>query len=295
MPHNTIKYARGTYNIKNGPGNGYSTITTVAKNDELEILNSGSSFTKIRTPSGTVGYIASSGYSSSKSYYIQNVPYLNQFSLGYPTGCEAVSATMAARYSGYNVSAGTIISNTPTDERGIWSEIVVTENKIEIPNEDVNSVSNEILYDTIIKQNEVWYGGNPFNVFVGHPTKGLAAGSYGCFASPIVAALQASGVPCTNISGCSSSTLFSYIEQGKPVIVWCIKNAGNITEGTIWQYTDGSGSFTKLIGEHCAVLIGYDGEYVYLNDPSAGKGVKQSKGKFLSNWNTLYGQAIVIN
>ena len=36
-------------------------------------------------------------------------------------------------------------------------------------------------------------------------------------------------------------------------------------------------------------------EYVYLNDPSAGKNVKQPKGKFISNWKKLYSQAIIIN
>ena len=55
------------------------------------------------------------------------------------------------------------------------------------------------------------------------------------------------------------------------------------------------GEFTELVGEHCAVLIGYDGDYVYLNDPAVSKGVKQPRGKFISNWNKLYNQAIIIN
>lgn len=51
----------------------------------------------------------------------------------------------------------------------------------------------------------------------------------------------------------------------------------------------------ELVGEHCAVLIGYDKNYVYLNDPAVGKGVKQPKSKFISNWNKSYNQAIIIN
>lgn len=43
------------------------------------------------------------------------------------------------------------------------------------------------------------------------------------------------------------------------------------------------------------MLIGYDGENVYLNDPSAGKEVSQPKSKFMSNWYKLHSQAIVID
>ena len=285
------KYAKDTYTIRSGPSNSYSKLATVYKNEEIEILKSDNSWSKIRTYSGIVGYILSSGYSSSKTYYISNVPYINQFSLGYPTGCEAVSATMAAKYAGYDISAATIIANTPTDEKGKRQETITIEKTIEKVNEETGET--EIITETEEKTD--WYGGNPFEVFVGHPTKGLSTGSYGCFAKPITIALQKSGVPATNISGSSIDTIFNYVANGKPVVVWCRKNAGDLTEGVTWQYEDGNGSFTELVGEHCAVLIGYDGEYVYLNDPSAGKGVKQPKNKFISNWHKLYDQALIIN
>ena len=40
--------------------------------------------------------------------HIKNVPYLNQKELGYPTGCEAVSATMLLQYKGYDVSKASL-------------------------------------------------------------------------------------------------------------------------------------------------------------------------------------------
>lgn len=336
-----IKYAVNQYNIRSGPGTDYEKIISINKNDEIQILKTANGWSKIRTEDGTVGFIISNAYSSSKSYEISGVPYINQFNLGYPTGCEAVSAAMAAQYSGYNISPATIIENTPTDERGIWTEIVTVQisqakyiayalgeinNELdltsptdnEVDNAINNTINNNVIDNTIsndttnttpipdsnqtpevtppkTETKEVTYGGNPFEVFVGHPTKKLGEGSYGCFAAPIVTALNKSGVPCTNISNCSQDTLLNYIRQGKPVIVWCVKNAGDLIIQETWQYPDGSGSFTKLKGEHCAVLIGYDDEYVYLNDPSAGKNVKQPKSKFFSNWNQLYCQAIIIN
>ena len=83
------------------------------------------------------------------SHHIDNVPYLNQISLGYPTGCEAVSAAMLLKYKGYNVSAKNIIDNTKNGSKKYLSD-------------DGN-----------------WYGANPFKEFVGHPSIGLSKGSYG--------------------------------------------------------------------------------------------------------------------
>jgi len=230
-------------------------------------------------------------YVLTKENFIDNVPYINQFVLGYPTGCEAVSATMAAQYAGYDIDAKTIIDNTPTQERGIWSE-TVTE-KVERQIRDNNT--GEIRKENYTNTEKVYYAGNPFEVFVGHPSKKLNQGSYGCFAKPIEIALQKSNIPCVNISECTHEELFKQVQEGKPVVVWCIKNAGDVVEKETWQYPDGTGSFTKLYGEHCAVLIGYDENYVYLNDPSAGQEVRQPKDKFLLNWDKLYKQALIIN
>lgn len=291
VPTNKKRYVTNSFNVRIGPGINYKLLATVQKNDEIEILYETNSYAKIRLSNGLVGYTILKAYSDSKMYYIENVPFINQFNLGYPTGCEAVAATMAAQYAGYNVKASTIISNTPTDTKGKRQETKVKEIEKEVLNEETGKIEKEI---TTIKET-IWIGENPFKYFVGHPTKGKATGSYGCFAGPIVTALRNSGVSCTDISGVPIDTIFNYIQKGKPVVIWCRANAADLTEGETWQYPDGSGQFVELVGEHCAVLIGYDGNYVYLNDPAVGKGVKQPKSKFISNWNQLYNQAIIIN
>ena len=285
------RYVINSFNVRSGPGTSYTLLATVKRNDEIEILDETNSYAKIRLSNGTVGYTVLKSYSASKMYYIEGVPFINQFNLGYPTGCEAVAATMAARYSGYNVSSATIIANTPTDTKGNRQETRTKEIKTEVLNEETGKMETKIT----TKEETIWVGENPFKYFVGHPTKGKSTGSYGCFAGPIVAALRNSGISCTDISGSSIDKIFSYIQQGKPVIIWCRANAADLTQGVTWQYPDGNGEFTELVGEHCAVLIGYDGDYVYLNDPAVGKGVKQPRGKFISNWNKLYNQAIIIN
>lgn len=290
-PTNKKRYVTESFNVRIGPGTNYTLLDTVKRNDEIEILDETNSYAKIRLSNGIVGYTVLKAYSDSKTYYIENVPFINQFNLGYPTGCEAVAATMAARYSGYNVSSATIIENTPTDTKGKRQENKTKEIETEVLNEETGEIETKIT----TTEETVWVGANPFKYFVGHPTKGKSTGSYGCFAEPIVTALKKSGVPCTNISGASIDTIFGYIQKGKPVIIWCRANAADLTEGVTWEYPDGSGEFMELVGEHCAVLIGYDKNYVYLNDPAVGKGVKQPRAKFISNWNKLYNQAIIIN
>lgn len=287
-----VQYVTQEFNVREGPGTQYTRLYTVSINEEIEVLEETDNWAKIRIKeNGIVGYTILKAYSSDRSYYIQNVPFLNQMTLGYPMGCEAVSATMAARYEGYNVSVETIIDNTPTDELGKRQETRTKEVIEKVLNEETGEM------ETIISTEEetVWVAENPFKYFVGHPAKDKYQGSYGCYAAPIVTALQTSGISCTNISGGSVDTLYDYIRIGKPVVVWCRVNAQDLTEGVTWQYPDGSGEYLELVGEHCAVLIGYDENYVYLNDPAVGKGVKQDKEKFESNWYKLHSQALVIN
>ncbi len=285
-PNNAKKYANGKYNIRTGASTDYKILATTSKYEEIEMLqDSKNGWKKVRNSKGVVGYtlIKSNYYLDEKpvenvsndsgtnpedivtSYHITGVPYLNQISLGYPTGCEAVSAAMVLKYKGYKVSAQNIIDNTKTGSKKYQGS------------------------------DGAWYGANPFEEFVGHPSKGLGKGSYGVFAKPIATAMNTyAGGKVKNISGCSENDLFAYVSKGNPVVVWCVKNAGNLKEGVTWKYEDGSGNFQELVGEHCAVLIGYDENYVYLNDPSAGENVKQSKSKFILNWKKLYSQAIVV-
>ena len=282
---NDKKYANGNYNIRTGGSTDYEILATTKRYEEIEFLqDSKNGWKKVRNSDGIVGYtlIKSNYYLDEKptntdntfeissdniitSYHIKNVPYLNQISLGYPTGCEAVSAAMLLKYKGYDVSAQNIIDNTRNGSKKYKAE------------------------------NGLWYGANPFEEFVGHPSRGLSKGSYGVFAKPITEAMQVyAGSRVKNISGVSENELFNQVSKGNPVVVWCVKNGGNLTQGVTWNYEDGSGTFQELVGEHCAVLIGYDENYVYLNDPSAGKNVKQSRSKFISNWKTLFSQAIIV-
>ena len=302
-----IRYCKSSnYTLKQKPDDKSEDVVNLNRNDVLQVLAINDNWTKVRAPGGEVGYIKNSAYTIEKSYLIENVPFLDQMELGYPTGCEAVSATMVAQFYGYDVLPEDVIENTPTDERGIWTEQV--EKEVEVVNEENISVEEESIES--VEENseetqednkkmekvveEVLYGSNPFEVFVGHPAKDYDEGSYGCYAPPIITALNRLNIKCSDISGCSHEELLNYISQGIPIVVWGTYNGRDIVYLDEWTYPDNSGSYVNLKGEHCMVLIGYDDDKVYLNDPIAGKKVTQTKEQFFKNWDILYRQAIQI-
>ena len=302
-----IRYSKSNnYTLKQKPDDKSENVVNLNRNDVLQVLAIKDNWTKVRAPGGEVGYIKNSAYTVEKSYLIENVPFLDQMELGYPTGCEAVSATMVAQFYGYDVLPEDIINNTPTDERGIWTEQV--EKEVEITqDENVTTIDEEesenSVEDVEVKEDnkeiekvveEVLYGSNPFEVFVGHPAKDYDEGSYGCYAPPIITALNRLNIKCSDISGCSQEELLNYISQGIPIVVWGTYNGRDIVYLDEWTYPDNSGSYVNLKGEHCMVLIGYDDDKVYLNDPIAGKKVTQTKEQFFKNWDILYRQAIQI-
>lgn len=200
---------------------------------------------------------------------IENVPYINQIELGFPMGCEAVSATMLLKFYGYEVSVQQMIDAVPTGS-----------GKYE--------------------KDGVWYAADPFEMFAGDPRKRRTEGAYGCFAKPLLTAMNkfASG-RAKDISGAETEELFRYVSEGKPVVVWGASNGNTIKEGVTWQCVDKDGkptgkTFTELEREHCMVLIGYDEENVILHDPSKGANILQTKALFNANREKLFMQAIII-
>lgn len=312
-PDRQRKYARGDKPLRIKPIDNAEEIVDINRNNNVEVLKEYDEWIKIREENGQVGYLPKNECTKEKSYYIKDVPFIDQYELGYPTGCEAVSATMVAKYKGYNIEPFTIINNTPTDERGVWTEIIEVdiekendnkepkenEEKIKENEEQANENDAKIepKEEEIIQKEkkEVTYASDPFKVFVGHPSKNYEQGSYGCYAPPIIEALEKCYINCTDISGCTESELLKNIEEGNPIVVWGTYDAREVEEKEEWLFPDGQeGSYTHLKGEHCMVLIGYDDDNIYLNDPIAGKDVSQPKDIFFRNWKKLYSQAIRI-
>ncbi|MEI3266162.1 MAG: C39 family peptidase [Frisingicoccus sp.] len=64
-----------------------------------------------------------------------------------------------------------------------------------------------------------------------------------------------------------------YIDKGTPVLFWaCIDMKAPIS-GPEWTLLDSGETFTWISNEHCMLLVGYDEEGYYFNDPYEGHGL----------------------
>lgn len=136
-----------------------------------------------------------------------------------------------------------------------------------------------------------------YDYFIGDPF----SRGYGCFANAIEKAANAylsdngGGYTVKNISGCSPDTLYGYVEQDIPVIVWA-------TDGMIapeyyetWYDIDTGEQLDWYLNEHCAVLVGFDMDAgtITLNDPMKGI-IDYDISKFETRFSEMHSQAIVI-
>ena len=183
-----------------------------------------------------------------------DVPYLNQLDVVY--GCEAVSATMVLQYYGVEIT---------------WKEF--TDDYL-------------IKKPWHVDENGRWFGPDPFAAYPGDPYKddGPNCG-FGCYAPSLAKSMNAvlpkdkRAVVTTGLKLCD--LLANYIDKGDPVLVWGTMNMAPSRLTRTWtiDYVDENSpyrlgdSFTWLGNEHCLVLIGYDSERFFFNDPYENHGL----------------------
>lgn len=166
-----------------------------------------------------------------------DVPHLEQGDK-YPSGCESVSAVMALRYMGADITV----------------------------EEFIDCYLEKGSLETI---NGVLQGPSPDECFVGDPYSEL---DYGCYAPVIVEAFrdieQATGIHARNASGRELESLVKEsVDQGFPLLIWTTIGMEPSRDGTSWTLEETGEPFTWTAGEHCLVLTGYDNDSYYFNDP----------------------------
>ena len=67
--------------------------------------------------------------------------------------------------------------------------------------------------------------------------------------------------------------LKDYIDKGMPVIFWACINMRKPVTGPEWKLLETGDTFTWISNEHCMLLVGYDEEGYYFNDPYENNGV----------------------
>lgn len=170
------------------------------------------------------------------------VPYLDQ-SGAYPTGCESVSTVMLLQYLGYDISVDTFIEQY-------------------LEKEDFE------------ERDGVWYGPDPRTHFCGSP---YDEDSFGCYAPVICKALEkilGDAYEVSDRTGTEIDVLIrEYIDREMPVIFWACINMREPITGPRWKLKETGETFTWISNEHCMLLVGYDEEGYYFNDPYDNNGV----------------------
>lgn len=212
---------------------------------------------------GSVSSDNESGDPSKEKVMIKGVPVIAQMP-DYPTGCESVSAVMALQFAGETISVDNFIDHY------------------------LEKSSNFYYADG------VRYGPNPYEVFIGNPRSRSA---FGCMAPVIEKALvkyYASDEAVENTTGMSMEALCrNYIDNGIPVMVWTSIKMLEPRYTSRWTLPNGD-EYTWLANEHCMVLIGYDHNYYYFNDPYTGKEVKYNKNLSENRYEAFGKQSLVI-
>lgn len=198
------------------------------------------------------------------------VPYIDQ-TKEWPTGCESVSATMFLQYLGFKISVKQF-------------------------------VEQYLEKEPLFEKGGQLYGPDPRKVFVGNPAD---ESSMGCYAPVIKRALEkvfghsdrscgegsvsrktcgqsrefegTSEMPTGNsravwevldLTGVSMEMLLQdYIDCDIPVIFWASIDLQETYMGPEWTLTDSGKIFVWRSNEHCMLLVGYDEENYYFNDP----------------------------
>lgn len=170
-----------------------------------------------------------------------DVPYYSQRS-DMPTGCELVSAKMVLAYLGHTVSNQDIIDNLTRCDLGMDS------------------------YGRL-------YGKSPFDAFIGDPRYFTGFGCYPPVIENMVNNMGFSDITVCDTSYTSLDSLAeTYLTQGFPIMTWVTIGLVDSYLGDSWYLTDENGNVTDEIytwraQEHCMVLVGYDENYYYFNDP----------------------------
>ncbi len=171
-----------------------------------------------------------------------SVPYIDQ-SVKYPTGCESVSTVMLLQFLGVSITVDEFIEN-------------------------------DLKKEAFETRNGELFGPDPRECFVGSPYDDE---SFGCYAPVIKESLEhvlGEEYRVLNKTGTDTKELIrDYIDRGMPVIYWACINMREPIVGPEWKLKKTGETFTWISNEHCMLLVGYDEENYYFNDPYENHGV----------------------
>ena len=190
---------------------------------------------------------------------ILQVPTLSQYP-ELPTGCEATAATMALNYIG-----------CPTYLEAFASLL---------PCQNLEFRGSEI------------FGVDPNEYFIGTPAKDINC--FGCFENVIIQTINQNYGNCRAEKAYGSlEDLCAYIQEDVPVLVWATMEMQDVLYQASWILPDGT-RFTWPSREHCLLLVGYDNEMFYFNDPLSGTCIGYEKSLSEMRYEEMGCRAVII-
>ncbi len=107
--------------------------------------------------------------------------------------------------------------------------------------------------------------------------------NYGVYAEPLAQAFRSLGLSAEARYGVSYTDLRTALDKGQPVIVWLSQFAAP-------GYYDQQGGFRLVPGEHSYVVIGYDANGYWVNDPL--NGGRQFRVRAIPHWELFNNMAL---
>lgn len=194
----------------------------------------------------------------------------------FPTGCESVTAVMALRCAGVDITAETFVDS------------YLPKGNAPYPGEEDGGINVEAEL----------FCGDPNLCFLGDPR---SEDGWGCYAPAIESALWEvlreydSQLEVVNLCGHSLEELEEeYIAKGTPVIVWATQGMEEPVRGETLTVEDSGRQFDWIRPEHCLLLVGEREEEYLFNDPLEGETVAYDKKAAERAYEALGSQALAI-
>lgn len=203
-------------------------------------------------------------YRNANREVVLSVPYISQKG-ALSTGCELVSAAMVLNYYGNGVSVEDVVAKTPR------SDLTETKNGLT--------------------------GNHPSQTFIGDPH---SPDGFGCYAPVVVSVmnsfLSGSGKKAVDLTGVGIEDLArEYVAGGTPVVLWATMNMREPKPGKSWVLTGTGETFQWVAGEHCLVLVGFNRDCYYFNDPYESNGlISFEKSLVEKRYEALGRQAVAV-
>ncbi|KAG2378025.1 hypothetical protein C9374_008647 [Naegleria lovaniensis] len=258
----------------------------------------------------------------STCFKLSNVPTINQYEIGLPTGCEATALAQALHYFGLHVSPvqiATMLKKEPF-------MFQLTKNTSEDHHKNLDDATTSSSSSGGGGGETLVYGGNPKRAFVGNPFSALEGmGVYdeplielvNCFFIPILNKLNTLSKKVKGVKRFSSSSLthktidfesileYMYTHQ-VPVVIWCtlkMRESFHNSHETWFDYLNKDHVIQWKSPEHCVTLIGFDidinsssssstnEQVVIVNDPDCGCEMRYNRKLFEQRFMEMGGMA----